>query len=55
MKTLLLAVLLCTTIFAAVPALPQNAFSPDQIKFGPAPPVPPLRSASALSRRTSAF
>ena len=39
MKTMLLAVLLCATILAAAPAPPQNAFSPDQMKFGPVPPV----------------
>jgi hypothetical protein len=39
MKMMLLAALLCTTVLAAAPAPPQNAFSPDQIKFGPAPPV----------------
>lgn len=39
MKTILLAALLCTTLLAAAPAPPQNAFVPDQIKFGPAPPV----------------
>jgi quercetin dioxygenase-like cupin family protein len=39
MKTMVLAVLLCATILAAAPAPPQNAFSPDQIKFGPVPPV----------------
>lgn len=39
MKTMLLAALLCTTVLVAAPAPPQNAFSPDQIKFGPAPPV----------------
>jgi quercetin dioxygenase-like cupin family protein len=39
MKTILLAALLCTTVLVAAPAPPQNAFSPDQIKFGPAPPA----------------
>ena len=39
MKTTLMAMLLCATILAAAPAPPQNAFSPDQIKFGPVPPA----------------
>ena len=39
MKTMFLVVLLCATILAAAPAPPQNAFSPDQIKYGPVPPV----------------
>jgi hypothetical protein len=39
MKTTVLALLLCATFLAAAPAPPQNAFSPDQIKFGPVPPV----------------
>jgi hypothetical protein len=39
MKTLVLVVLVCTTILVAAPAPPQNAFIPDQIKFGPVPPV----------------
>lgn len=39
MKTIVLAFLLCATILAAAPAPPQNVFSPDQIKFGPAPPA----------------
>jgi quercetin dioxygenase-like cupin family protein len=39
MKALLLATLLCATFLAAAPAPPQNAFSPDQMKYGPVPPV----------------
>jgi hypothetical protein len=39
MKTTFLVVLLFATILAAAPAPPQNAFSPDQIQFGPVPPV----------------
>ena len=39
MKTTVLALLLCATCLAAAPAPPQNAFSPDQMKFGPVPPV----------------
>src|SRR6266446_10802962 len=38
MKTTFLAAVLCATSLAA-PAPPQNAFSPNQIKFGPVPPV----------------
>jgi hypothetical protein len=48
MKTMLLAVLLCTTILAAAPAPQQNAFSPDQIKFGPVPPVLPPGAQMAV-------
>ena len=44
MKTIVL-VFLCATILVAAlvaaPAEPQNAFSPDQIKFGPVPPALP--------------
>jgi hypothetical protein len=39
MKTTFLVILLCATILAAAPAPSQNAFSPDQIKFGPVPPA----------------
>jgi hypothetical protein len=39
MKATFLVVLLCATLLMAVPAPPQNVFSPDQIKFGPVPPV----------------
>lgn len=38
MKPMLFAVLLCATILAALPAPPQNAFTADQIQFGPVPP-----------------
>jgi hypothetical protein len=41
MKTIVLVFLMCATMLVAAPALPQNAFSPDQIKFGPAPPALP--------------
>lgn len=41
MRTTVLVFLLCATILSAAPAPPQNAFSPDQIKFGPVPPVLP--------------
>jgi hypothetical protein len=50
MKTIVL-VFLCATILVAAlvaaPAEPQNAFSPDQIKFGPVPPV--LRAGAQLA------
>src|ERR1700680_3131410 len=48
MKTTVLVVLLCATILAAAPVPPQNAFSPDQIKFGPAPPVLPAGAQLAV-------
>ena len=38
-KTTFLLVLLCAAALMAAPRPPQNAFSPDQIKFGPVPPV----------------
>ncbi len=38
-KTIFLLVLLCAAVLVAAPAPPQNAFSPDQIKFGPVPPA----------------
>jgi hypothetical protein len=48
MKTTVLALLWCATILAASPAPPQNVFSPDQIKFGPAPPVLPSGAQLAV-------
>jgi hypothetical protein len=49
MKTMALALLLCSTILAAAPAPPQNVFTPDQIKFGPAPPtLPPGAQVAVL-------
>jgi hypothetical protein len=39
MKLSLLAVLMFATLLAAAPAPQQNVFSPDQIKFGPVPPM----------------
>jgi ChrR Cupin-like domain len=41
MKTIVLVFLMCATLLVAAPAPPQNAFSPDQIKFGPAPTALP--------------
>jgi hypothetical protein len=48
MKTTVLVFLMCATILLAAPAPPQNAFSPDQIKFGPAPPALPLGAQLAV-------
>jgi hypothetical protein len=48
MKTTVLALLWCATIVAAAPAPRQNVFSPDQIKFGPAPPVLPSGAQLAV-------
>jgi hypothetical protein len=39
MKTMVLVVLFCATMFAAAQAPAQNAYSPDQIKYGPVPPM----------------
>lgn len=41
MKPTLILLLLFMTSVVALPAPPQNAFSPDQIKFGPVPPALP--------------
>ena len=41
MKPILVVLLLFMTAVVALPAPPQNAFSPDQIKFGPVPPALP--------------
>ena len=43
-----LALLWCAAILAAAPAPPQNVFGPDQIKFGPAPPVLPSGAQLAV-------
>lgn len=48
MKTMALALLLCATLLAASPAPPQNAFTPDQVKFGPVPPVLPAGAQLAV-------
>src|SRR5450755_2675452 len=39
MKRVLFVVLLFVTVLAALPAAPQNAFTADQVKYGPVPPV----------------
>ncbi len=39
MKRILVVLLLLIAACFALPAPPQNTFSPDQIKFGPVPPV----------------
>ena len=38
MTKIIFAVLLCTTALVAQAGHPQNAFNPDQIQWGPAPP-----------------
>ena len=50
MKPMLFVVLLCASILAALPApSTQNAFTPDQIQFGPVPPfVPPGAQLAVL-------
>jgi len=47
-RTMTLVVVLCATVLAAVPAPAQTAFSPDQIKFGPAPPTLPAGAQLAV-------
>jgi mannose-6-phosphate isomerase-like protein (cupin superfamily) len=45
----LVAALSVAPLFAAQPALAQNAFTPDQLKFGPAPPfLPPGAQLAVL-------
>jgi mannose-6-phosphate isomerase-like protein (cupin superfamily) len=47
--TCLVAALAMAALFAAQPALAQNAFTPDQVKFGPAPPfLPPGAELAVL-------
>jgi quercetin dioxygenase-like cupin family protein len=45
----LVAALVATTLFAAQPSQAQNAFTPDQVKFGPVPPfLPPGAQLAVL-------
>jgi hypothetical protein len=48
MKTTVLTLLLCATLVVAAPAPQQNAFSPDQINFGPVPPALPAGAQLAV-------
>jgi mannose-6-phosphate isomerase-like protein (cupin superfamily) len=48
MRPLFLVVLLGATMAAAQSAPPQNAFMPDQVKFGPAPPFLPPGAQMAV-------
>ena len=48
MQTMVLVVLFCATIFAAAQAPPKNVYSPDQIKYGPAPPMLPAGAQMAV-------
>jgi len=51
MKPTLFLVLLCATVLAALPAPPQNAqnaFTSDQIQFGPVPPFLPASAQLAV-------
>ncbi len=45
---LAMAALTVGTLFAAPPADPQNAFTPSQVKFGPAPPSMPKGAQLAI-------
>src|SRR6202011_5396493 len=38
-KTLALIFCFCTVVVLAQSTTPQNAFTPDQVKWGPAPPI----------------
>jgi uncharacterized RmlC-like cupin family protein len=44
----LAAALAAAALFAAQPSYAQNAFTPDQVKFGPAPPFLPLGAQLAV-------
>src|SRR5437660_12915378 len=45
----LIAVLTLAALVVAQPSLAQNAFTPDQVKFGPAPPfIPPGAQLAVL-------
>jgi hypothetical protein len=48
MKRILVVLLLVLTAGVALPALSQNAFSPDQVKFGPVPPALPAGAQLAV-------
>jgi len=38
--TVALALLLCAAVLSAQSGAPQNTFTPDQVKWGPAPAIP---------------
>src|SRR5258706_12608390 len=45
----LVVVLFAASLFVAQPSLAQNAFTPDQVKFGPTPPfLPPGAQLAVL-------
>ena len=48
MKKLLFLMLLCATLLAALPADTHNAFTPDQIQWGPVPPFIPAGAQLAV-------
>lgn len=48
MKRILVVLFFFMTAVVALPAPPQNTFSPDQIKFGPVPPVLPAGAQLAV-------
>ena len=49
MKAPIIVVMLFATVLAAVPAPPENAYTPDQIQFGPAPAsLPPGAQLAVL-------
>jgi quercetin dioxygenase-like cupin family protein len=48
MKSTLFLVLLGATVLAALPALSQNAFTPDKIEYGPAPTFIPAGAQLAV-------
>lgn len=55
MKSTFLVVILFATVLAALPAPPENAFTPDQIQFGPAPAsLPPGAQLAVLEGDPSA-
>ena len=48
MKRILVVLFFFMAAVVALPAPPQNTFSPDQIKFGPVPPVLPAGAQLAV-------
>jgi hypothetical protein len=48
MKSLFFVMLLAVTLLAALPAAAQNAFTPDQIKWGAVPPFIPTGAQLAV-------
>jgi mannose-6-phosphate isomerase-like protein (cupin superfamily) len=48
MKSIVLAILLCAALLAAMPAPPENVFTPDKIPYGPVPSFVPAGAQLAV-------